>query len=233
MGATLGNLKRKRRQPDVRNIKRHSDYVQDFSNRIQVGGPREQTDTGYTVEGFVGKSFETYFENMLPSTSGPILQHDKKDKTIRVLSGILLVTVVDQDSTSTNIKAIPGDEIILERGESYRLYTSKEPVSFFVCQNAKYAAALQVLEETTVSTGVPDSLLQEPSVESRLRGSLPHTLGTSRKGSKAKEQLAALRAAKENRPVTKAVRQSEIAAQASYGTNPRPGGGNFDKEGAG
>ena len=232
MSTKLGNLKRKRRQPEAKKIKKHSDYVNQYSPRVQVGGPREKTDTGYRIEGFSGKSFETYFENMLAGTSGSVLKHEKKDKTVRVLSGILFVSKNDGKITS-QIKAIPGDEIILERGTSYRLSTGNEPASFFVCQNAKYSATLEVVVDTTVIGTVSEELLKEPSPEERLRRSLPHTVGTSRKGSKAKEQLAAVRAARERSRPVQAEKQAEAVSHATYGTNPRPGMGNFSAEGAG
>lgn len=231
MSANLGNLKRKKRPVEARKVKRRSDYMPEYTNRVDVGGPRDKTDTGYAVKGFVGKNFETYFETMLPSTQGPRLHHEKKDKVIRVLNGILNVTSTSGKLTSTN-RFIPGDEVTLERGTSYQLSTAKEPTSFFVCQSAKYDATLEVLAEG-MKAEVPPSLLEEPSVDDRMRKSLPHTLGTNRKGSKAKEQLRALQAARNNRPAPKTVKQSEIAAQASYGTNPKPGMGSFDKEGAG
>jgi mannose-6-phosphate isomerase-like protein (cupin superfamily) len=234
MGTTLGSLKRKRRQPDVRSIKKRSDYTKDYDNSIIVGGMRDKTDYGFVVDGFKGKSFETYFEHMEAQTSSPVLMHEKKDKVIRVLSGILYV-ICKKDDEAKQVKAIPGDEVVLARGTSYRLSTLADSADLFICQNAKYTATLEVLDDTTaVSVDVPDSLLKEPTLQARLQRSLPHTLGTARKGSKAKEQLAKLRSARDNRVVEKAKPlASNVVAANVEGSNLRPSHGNFSAEGAG
>ncbi len=88
MTTNLGDLKRKRRQPDPRKIKKHSDIMRRTASSLVVGGGRERTETGFRVPGFQGKTFETYFETMLAGTSTPDYKHEKKDRTIRVLSFI-------------------------------------------------------------------------------------------------------------------------------------------------
>ena len=233
MGSTLGNLKHKRRPISPRNIKRRSDYVKNYSNQVMVGGERHKTDYGFMVEGFKGKSFETYFEYMEAGTATPAYKHEKKDKTVRVLSGILHVILKDGDSAST-VKAIPGDEIALERGKEYRLSTSADSVELFVAQNAKYEAALQVVDDSVaIKKDVAASLLKEPSRRDRVESSVPQIAGTQRRGSKAKEQLAALRDSIKNRVIPGKTLEPASSSQAVYGTNPRPGMGNFDADGAG
>jgi len=69
MATNLGDLKRKRRQPDPRKIKKHSDIMRRTSASATVGGTREKTETGFVVSGFKGKTFETYYETMLAGTS--------------------------------------------------------------------------------------------------------------------------------------------------------------------
>lgn len=231
MATNMGDLKRKRRQPDARTIKKHSDINRNRGHRATVGGTREKTSTGYEVKGFQGKTFETYFENMLAGTSTATLLHAKKDRTLRILSGVLFI-MTEIDSIQSQTKAIPGDEIVLERGTSYRLATAKEDVEFFVCQSAKYAATLEVVDGSSLTTrDINPSLLVEPLMHQRLGGNEGRTL---RRGSKAKEQQAAIRAGRGNPGVEVPVpgREGAVApppdvATASYGTNPQPTGGKF------
>ena len=56
MKTNLGELKRRRRQPDPRKIKKHSDIVRRRAGNVLMGGSRERTDTGFIVRGFQGKS---------------------------------------------------------------------------------------------------------------------------------------------------------------------------------
>lgn len=235
MATNLGELKRKRRQPNVNTIKKHSDIMRRRGNRATVGGTREKTNTGYEVRGFQGKTFETYFETMLAGSSTATLRHEKKDRTVRILSGVLYVlTEIDEDGKGlqNQTKAIPGDEIVLERGTAYRLATSKEDVEFFVCQSAKYAATLEIVDGSSLTTReINPTLLEEPGMHQRMGGNEGHTL---RRGSKAKEQLAAQRAGRGGPSITEPIPGREGAAAppsdvatASYGTNPQPTGGKF------
>jgi len=235
MATNLGELKRKRRQPDVRTIKKHSDIMRRRGSRATVGGTREKTNTGYEVRGFQGKTFETYFETMLAGTSTATLRHEKKDRTIRILSGVLYVlTEISEDGKGlqNQTKAIPGDEVVFERGTAYRLATSKEDVEFFVCQSAKYAATLEIVDGSSLtSREIDPRLLAEPLAHQRLGGNEGRTL---RRGSKAKQQLAAQRAGRGGPAITEPIpgREGTVApppdaATASYGTNPQPTGGKF------
>lgn len=233
MGNTLGSLQRKRRQPDPSKIKKRSDYQRQYQNEVLVGGSRSNTDTGFVIPGFSGKSFETYYEAMASGTSSPVYMHPKKDKTIRVITGVLHVICSGEEGT-VQINAIPGDEVVLQRGTPYRLATIKDDAGFFVCQQSKYSSTLEVVEEdAAITREISASFLEEPSKEDRVRSNLPHTGGTSRKGSKAKQQLVALRASRDNRAVEVTKPAKGTAAAAVYGSNPRPSMGNFDPDGAG
>lgn len=231
MGATLGNLKKRRRQPDPRTIKKHSDIVGREHINMVVGGVREKTPTGYIVKGFSGKSFETYFEYMLAKSSSAVFMHEKKDKTVRVLSGVLYV-ILEDGKTSRQIKAIAGDEVVLERGTAYRLATSAETVQLIACQNSKYNATLQVVNEgAIVSQEVSPHLLQEPDLAARTRESRPQDVRNTRRGSKAKEQLAAQRAGKNSPQVVD--QNVKATVSTTFGKNPKPSQGRFNEEGAG
>lgn len=229
MTTNLGELKRKRRQPDPRKIKKHSDIMRQTASSLLVGGSRERTETGFIVPGFQGKTFETYFETMLAGTSTPDFKHEKKDRTIRILSGSLFV-LKDEGNGETQRTARAGDEISFERGTTYRLATSKENVEFFVCQSAKYAATLDIISDSAfVTKEVPDSMLEDQSLVGRMYKSTGQ--GQSRRrGSKAKQQQMAAQGktvAIIDEPIPG--RQGAVTAQV----NPGPSHGQFDKEGAG
>lgn len=235
MTVNLGELKRRRRQPDVRNIKKHSDFADRTANKLIVGGTRERTDTGFVVPGYIGKTFETFYETMLAGTSTATYRHEKKDRTIRVLSGVLFV-LASNGGEETQRRAIAGDEIAIERGTAFRLATSKEQVSMFVCQSTKYTAALELVTDSTLnSKPVPDHLLQEPTLGQRISQIDPSQAPTKRRGSKAKEQLAAMRSGRKGGATTfdEPIPGRDGDVSVSHGVSPRPSGGKFSEEGAG
>jgi hypothetical protein len=229
MTTNLGELKRRRRQPDPRKIKKHSDIMLRTASSLIVGGERERTETGFRVPGFQGKTFETYFETMLAGTSTPDFKHEKKDRTIRILSGSLFV-LKDEGNGETQRTARAGDEIAFERGTTYRLATSKESVEFFVCQSAKYAATLDTISDSAfVTKEVPDSMLEDQSLVGRMYKGTGQGQ-TRRRGSKAKEQQMAM-----NRKTT-AIIDEPIPGREGAPTaqvNPGPSHGKFSAEGAG
>lgn len=235
MTVNLGELKRRRRQPNVQTIKKHSDIANRSANNLIVGGTRERTETGFVVPGYVGKNFETYYEMMLAGTSTATYRHEKKDRSIRVLSGVLFILASD-GTVETERRAIAGDEIAIERGTSFRLATSKEPVSMFVCQSPKYTAALELVTDSTLnSRPVPENLLQEPTLSQRISQIDPSKAPTKRRGSKAKQQLMAQKAGRKGGAATFDEpipgRVGDVAV--SHGVSPRPTGGKFSEEGAG
>lgn len=220
-------LQRKRRLPDPTKIKKHSDIVR---TRVQsdvgvIHGEREKTSTGFIVKGFFGKNFETFIQVMMDGTSTPVLKHEKKDRTVRVLSGMLVVM------TDKHNMLMRGQELALERGTEYRLIAAKGDVEFVVVQSANYAAALQVVDASEAKTTDIDT--------KALAGfkAAPPLEPTRRTGSKAKEQLQA-RAARRKTPgkemqLGKSPAQGPSAATAATGMNPRPSMGNFDDSTAG
>jgi mannose-6-phosphate isomerase-like protein (cupin superfamily) len=188
------------------------------------------------VPGYVGKTFETYYETMLAGTSTSTYRHEKKDRSIRVLSGVLFV-LAERGGEETQRRAIAGDEIVIERGTAYRLSTSKEPADMFVCQSPKYAAALELVTDSTLtSRPVPENLLQEPTLTQRIANIDPSRGPTKRRGSKAKQQQAAIQKNRKsgaesspNDPIPG--RLGDVAT--TEGVSPRPSGGRFSEEGAG
>lgn len=234
------NLKGRRRQPDVRNIKKSSDIRKARSKRLIVGGARLPTATGYKVPGFSGKSFETYFECMLEGTTTPLVMHPKKDRTIRIVSGsaFVVTSITNDDGTVTEDqkRVIAGDEVALVRGMTYRIATAGEQVEMFVCQQAKYEAALEVVEEMMAPVAIPADLLQAPTVHERLVKSRPQEARRPRRGSRAKEQMVAARGGRVSPQVQ--IQQSNAQTSPEYGgtanaLNAKPSGGRFDDAGAG
>jgi hypothetical protein len=189
------------------------------------------------VSGYVGKTFETYYETMLGSTSTASLRHDKKDRTVRIITGSLFVLIQKEDAPATQQRAYAGDEIILERGNTYRLATSKENCEFFVCQSAKYAATLEVVDDTSLTTKeINESLLQEPTLSQIVSQSKPSDGQTRRRGSKAKQQLMAAQRGRNSAQVQNAAPSDPVPGRAGAiepGVSPKPSRGRFSEEGAG
>jgi len=233
----MTDLKRRRRQPNVRAIKKHSDIVRGAAGGLVVGGAREKTPTGVVVPGYVGKTFETYYETMLAGTSTASLRHDKKDRTVRIITGSLFVLVQKGDEPGSQQRAYAGDEIVLERGVTYRLATSKENCEFFVCQSAKYSATLEVVDDSSLTTKeINESLLQEPTLGQRVSQSKPSDGQTRRRGSKAKQQLMAAKGARNSAQVINSAPSDPVPGRAGAveaGVSPRPSQGRFSDEGAG
>jgi len=228
----IASLKRKRHQPDVRKIKKHSDIMRRQGTHVVVGGSREKTNTGFAVPGFQGKTFETYFETMLAGSSTATYKHEKKDKTLRILSGDLFV-LTKTGEIEKQQRAIAGDEVVLERGTEYRLATSKEQVEFFVCQSAKYNAAVEIVSDSSlVARDVSPALLETPTMEQRINRTRPQDMGTRRRGSKAKAQLTAQRSGRKTPQVINEPIPGRVGA-VEDGVSPRPSLGKFSEEGAG
>lgn len=220
-------LQRKRRQPNPREIKKHSDIVR---NRVQsdvgvIQGVREKTATGFIVKGFFGKNFETFVQVMMDGTSTPVLRHEKKDRTVRVLSGMLAV-VTDKHQT-----LLRGQELALERGTEYRLLAPKGDVEFVVVQSPKYAATLEIVDNSEAQA---TELTQEDLSGYR---AAPKIEPSQRRGSKAKEQLAARDAARgtsgREMQLGKSPSQGPSATAVAEGMNPQPSMGKFDDSTAG
>lgn len=233
--ATLGGLKRQRREPNVQTIKKHSDIMRREGNTLVVGGARVKTQTGFIVPGFTGKTFETYYETMLAGTSTATLRHEKKDRTLRLLSGLLYILTQD-DKGDHQRRVIAGDELVLERGLTYRLATSKENAEFFVCQSAKYSSTLEVIDDSSLtSREVSDELLEEPSLDHRISQTRPQDAIGRRRGSKAKQQqMAAAQAGRQSAQVVdQPIPGREGHPVSTAGVSPRPSGGKFNEEGAG
>jgi len=159
-------------------------------NPIKVAGQRELTETGYTVEGYCGKAFETFFEVMLPGTASAFYLHDKKDKSIWIIGGQGFVTTDSPTTGQQTRRVISGDTVAFERGVTYRLATTANmQLEFFVTQAAKYGVALQVVVPSDATKAASAADLVEPTLRERLGQAT--TVPTERRGrSKAAQQQA-------------------------------------------
>ena len=82
---------------------------------LKVAGQRVPTETGYRVPCYQGKTFETYFEVMLPGSASAFLLHDKKDRSLQLLTGQGFITTETKEAGQKTRRLIPGDTITLER----------------------------------------------------------------------------------------------------------------------
>jgi len=214
-------------QIDPKTIKKHSDIAKVNNNNALVAGDREKTKTGFIVPGYTGPGFETYFEVLMPGAVSDRLRHAKKNRVLRVVSGVGFV-ISETEGEQKEIKIKPGDEFVCEAGSAYRVCTTnKDPLSLFVVQDSKYLARLEVLEESTLT----DASSIDEFVSNMRTQSFQDTT-TARKGSKAKEQLVAFR---KGSPVatTETAKAKDSVATVVQSHNVRPSMGNFDAEGAG
>jgi mannose-6-phosphate isomerase-like protein (cupin superfamily) len=224
----------RKKAPNLRTVKKHSDIVKNRSQKLMVGGQREKTDTGYKVPGYKGKSFETYYEYMMAGSSTPFLKHEKKDRTIRVLSGTAFVVFYVEGGQSQK-RLIPGDEISLERGNTYRIATSNEDVELLGCQQVNYENKLEIVEDVRVTVDTPAYMLEEPTREERVYNTHPEESISKRRGSKAREQMQNQQN-KKGEPVATGKNLNALSPDVPNmegGMNPQPSKGAFTEEGAG
>lgn len=170
------NRKARYAPPDPSLIKKRSTYGQNRVNAVSDveepvgsatqgpigmrGAETTPTPTGYRVPGHVGK-YEVFREIMAPGAVGAKLRHPKKTRTLVVVTGMGSIFVETPGVESKKFaRIVPGDEVTLKAGETYQLFTStKSHLEFWVCQEAKYDAALETVEEAK-ALDVPQDLLK-------------------------------------------------------------------------
>lgn len=184
----------RRQQIDPTKIRKHSRIVEKLQDPVAVAGPREQTDFGYTVDKYKGKSFETKFVCLAAGATTPKWLHEKKTRVLHVMGGLGTYETFDSDGNST-IQAINvGDEVVIEPGVTHRIRSSPTKLEFFVTQEPKYEAALKEVEPVETVAQVSEAELQPVSQEDKTHQTSV-VLGVDRtiRRNKAREQLAALR----------------------------------------
>lgn len=161
------NRKARHGTPDPTKIKKRSDYrlgraeeaLGDTHRPLGARGVEPAAvATGYRLGGFAGK-YEMYREVMAPGAVGAKLRHPKKTRTYVVISGMGSV-FVEQDGVTEKkyARLMPGDEITIAAGEAHQLLTTaKAHLEVLVCQESKYDANLETLEEAQ-ALAVPSDL---------------------------------------------------------------------------
>lgn len=209
---------------------------------VKIAGEREPTETGYRVLGYAGKSFETFYEVMLSGTASAFLLHEKKDKSLWIISGQGFITTETKKEGQKTRRLIPGDAISLDRGTTYRIATTATgQLEFFVSQSAKYAATLTIVAPADATRTATASELEEPSLEERLGSGTPASSSRRNRRSKAALQQS-LRPSTPGRSLQVEETFKVVPAGTSgsadgpitvSGLNAQPSGGRFNDEGAG
>ncbi len=223
--------RRRKKKVNPRQIKKHSSIVQKRSaNNIVVQGTQEETDIGYIIPGFKGKSFETFWEVILDGNATALVRHPAKEKVIRVISGVGYAILNKEDKEGKpvveEIKLNAGDEVVLEPGVAYRITATNVPLEFFGIQAEKYDKRLHVVEPPVISTEVTlDAFLWNKREEEQPPA--------QRRMNRSKAQYQQSKEAKSKGRNVSAPHIPSTGGEAS-GLNPQPGGGRqFDEAGAG
>lgn len=197
MAYTNKNKDHKRREIDPKKIKKHSNIVRQFTNSTRVSGEREATKSGFKAGIYNGKMFESYYEQVMEGASSDLVMHDKKYRTLRVLSGTGFLLTVENPTEQKELwkldqrPLIAGDVIECEPGKAYRLATTdRDILELVVTQEPKYDSKLAVLEESEAVANITEDMLNSVS-----RSDIINDLNfvPVRRGSKAREQQAAIR----------------------------------------
>jgi mannose-6-phosphate isomerase-like protein (cupin superfamily) len=236
----MNELRRPRRVVQPRELKKSSQRRKAALSPVKVAGQREPTETGYIVPGYIGKTFETFFEVMLAGSASAFLLHEKKDRAIWVIAGTGFVTTQKKGEKQTTRRLITGDTVSFDRNTTYRIATTaSEQLEFFVTQSAKYDATLQIVAPSDAPREATEAELIEPTLEERL-GTIGTAVPTRRRGSKAAQQQARThRKSRQVEETFKIVPESGAPAAdprragTPTGVNVQPSGGRFDESGAG
>lgn len=235
------DLKQRKKKVSPRDLKKHSDIVKKYTYDLKVPGTRNITETGYRVEGFKGKMFETFYEVMLKGTATDFLYHEKKDKSLWIISGDGFVSVEDEKNGQIVRRVVAGDCIALPRETKYKISTtSNTPLELFVSQSINYDATLQVIEKVGSHKQPSEDDLKEPTMSERL-GEAPAPSRRPRNSKAAQQQVLKSRGKRSKqveaddgfivREDAEAVEHRQLGFQ--QGKNAQPTGGKFDDEGAG
>lgn len=158
-----------RKQVDPKTLRKRSKMKQHQSLEGQVlsgwAQDRIPTPTGFRSKGFENKIFSVFREIMAPGSVSAKLKHDKKAKFILVLSGTGAIHVTDENDKPKYSRLSPGDELVINPGDTYQLFTTaKSHLEFQIAQESKYEANLQTLEAAQ-ALDIPADLGHNTAVE--------------------------------------------------------------------
>lgn len=229
---------RARQQIDPKTLRKHSRIVEKRQDPVVVAGDKEQTDFGYTIEGYKGKLFETKFVCIMPSSMTPKWQHEKKTRVIRVVGGVGHYETFTESGETTVRPVTFGDEVVIEPGTTYRVRSSPSKLEFFVTQDSKYEATLkEVAPAESVAQVSPDELQSVTQEDKTHQQAVVLNIRRASRNNVAREQIAAMRgeasvAAKKAGPRSSQSEETFFRNGAGEGLNAMPVA-NFDPDGAG
>lgn len=225
----------RRPQVDPKTFRKHSRIVEKRQDQVVVAGDRIQTDFGFFIDGHKGKTFETKFMLIMPSSMTPKWLHDKKTRVIKVIGGVGHFQTFTKDGTVSTRPVTIGDEVTIEAGTTYRITSSPAKLEFYVIQDPKYESSLQELEPAeTVAVVTPEDL-ESISVEDKAHQTAV-VMGVNRsvRSNRAREQLAAQRGGRPTEARPRGTHEDTFFSQApaAAGVNAMPVLA-FDPDGAG
>lgn len=219
--------RRRRRVMDPKKLKKRSSFSGNNELSVSVDGAKEKTEYGYIIRGAACKSFETYYEVMIPGTTTDLVRHEKKNRVIRVMGGSGFVLLQKDDGTFESKRLSGGMELELPPGTTYRVATTANAyLEFYVTQEAKYEARLVTVAKETIDVVIPEELLTSSTSDDAIRP-------RRRTGSKAmqQQQTRSAEVGKASPQVAAApfgpTTKKQSTAAAVTGVNARPTGGNF------
>ncbi len=115
-------------------------------------GDRVPNDTGFIVPGATTKSYETFYELMMPGTTSAMLRHPTKARTYRVLEGQgYFYHKASPEAEATHKYIMGGHEFTVEAGAVFSVSTTTESaLHLHVCQDSKFDAKLEKLTDAAV-----------------------------------------------------------------------------------
>jgi len=142
----MGKMRQQPAPSTIRKAKREN-AMYSLSN-----GERVLLDTGFLVPGATTKSYETFYELMMPGTTSAMLRHPTKSRTYRVLEGQGYFYHKDNEEATPEHKYIvAGHEFTVEPGAVFSVSTTTESaLHLHVCQDSKFDAKLEKLTDAAV-----------------------------------------------------------------------------------
>jgi len=171
---------------DQSKIRKRSDYEYTTrSSEVVIPGDRVLTKTGFTAQSYLGSNFEIRYEAIAAGAATPTFMHPKKDKVIRILSGVGQIIIGDN-----MLPLVVGDDLKIPAGTKYRI-TSESDVYLMVIQASKYDAHVETDDSTMVTVDMENRIQDIPQPK--------ESLSFNREPSKAVEQQLALAASRSQR----------------------------------